>query len=305
MNKTLPILAGEVVSSKYPTWLRCSFWVIFQIGIILILESFGFRPSRFIPGCSSFGGPAGGICAMSFYATCFFLCIVYTWLGIILSDRLGINSPKWWRLLIILYVAYAAICTLGLYFVIGEWFFDGFGAYAADVCFAPLLWLGELELMCLLKKKMFGKTPNLIFSSLFWMIAQASCIMAFIILGLFPMYYIHPTMRLGYNGFSSLYVYSWSIILEIAFTIIGCMIVFNEAVNSKRWWQRLGGLYLLYLSISSAIMLSKMGYQMCNGYWLCLTDIWLLPILWWAEIQVINLIHIKRVEKAKAKLIEQ
>ena len=127
------------------------FWIALQIGVITFLECIGIRPHRFIGKGLYFGGPGGGLIAMGFYFVCFCLCSTYTIVGLWLNKKLQMNSHRWWKTVAILYLVYVVLCVGGLYYFIDDWFFEGYGAYAADVCAAPLLWLGELELLRYLK----------------------------------------------------------------------------------------------------------------------------------------------------------
>ena len=136
--------------------------------------------------------------------------------------------------------------------------------------------------------------PSLLCSITFWVIVQSCCFLVITELGLFPGQYIHRGLRLWHNGFSWTFIVYLAALLELAYTSIVCRVVLKTPINSKQWWVSLLGIYLLYISVSSVPMLYKMGILMCHGYWVYILDIWILPALWWIEIEGVLIIRNRR-----------
>jgi hypothetical protein len=74
--------------------------------------------------------------------------IVYTIIGVVINNRIPINTKRWWAVIGILYAAYLVLSFLGGSLIGGQWFWDGTGIYLMSVVWlAPLLWLGEMEIV--------------------------------------------------------------------------------------------------------------------------------------------------------------
>lgn len=301
-SKTLSEIARDTLISRYPTWVSCIFWVLFQVTVILFLELVGIRPSKLF-GASFFGGPAGGITASMFYATCFILCVIYTWVGLWINEKHSFNSSHWWKVVGWSYLAFAIISILGLYAFIGEWFREGFGWYIVDVWFAPILWLLELELFDLLKKKLSSDSWRLFISSLFWLSIQALTVIALSMLGLFQI--LWSIVPRGNAIFPIKYFDLICSVMYIIFVVISCWACLNLKVNSKEWWCRMILIYLLFVSILSSIMLPQMGSLMCVGFWKYLVVFWVLPLLWFIEIETLLYISGKRQGQKSKQILEQ
>lgn len=296
---TLSEIERSILTSRFPTWVSCVFWILFQVTFILVLELLGLRPSRLF-GASYFGGPAGGISAYSFYFTCLILCVAYTWIGLLMNNKYPLNSSHWWKAVVVLYVAYAVISIVGLYAFIGEWFFDGFGQYIADVWFAPILWLGELEVFNLVKKKLDDDSWRLFISVLFWITIQALSVIVLSLFGVFQLlWYIAP------KGNAIFPIKHYDLIccaIYLFYVVISCSACLNVKVNSRVWWNRMALIYLLYVSLLSSFMLFRMGSLMCVGFWKYLIELWVLPLLWFIEIETLLLFSKKpKILKSQQK----
>ena len=121
------------------------FWLIIQAGILNNALSFAIAldPYRF--------RYYGIWVSMNMYVfdLCFtFTVIAYTIIGVVINNRFPINSRKWWKTVGICYAFYLVLSFLGGALIGGQWFWDGTGIYLmAVVWIAPVLWLGEMEVV--------------------------------------------------------------------------------------------------------------------------------------------------------------
>ena len=125
--------------------LEVLFWLIIQAGILNNALSFAIMldPFRF-----RYYGIWGSMTMYVFYLCFTFTVIVNTIIGVVINDRIPINSRKWWKAASICYVIYLLLSTLGAALIGKQWFWDGFGNYLmAVVWLAPVLWFAELEIV--------------------------------------------------------------------------------------------------------------------------------------------------------------
>ena len=122
--------------------LNFVFWVPVQTILIIFQEQLGLLPSRIarLLGWAAvypdmhyfrmFGDYYTMICAV--------VGCAYTAVGCILLSEYSLNTSKWWKgfwLWYIVYVVLTAFLTVGI------------GSLILDVWLAPIVWLGELELV--------------------------------------------------------------------------------------------------------------------------------------------------------------
>ena len=125
--------------------LKVLFWLIIQAGILnnalsfaIMLDPFRFRYYGIWVSMTMY--------VFDLYFT--FTVIAYTIIGVVINDRIPINSRKWWKTISICYATYLVLTFLGGALIGGQWFWDGTGIYLiAVVWIAPVLWLGEMEVV--------------------------------------------------------------------------------------------------------------------------------------------------------------
>lgn len=121
------------------------FWLLIQAGILNNALSFAIAldPYRF-----RYYGIWGSM-TMNVFDLCFtFTVIAYTIIGVVINNRIPINSRKWWKTISICYATYLVLTFIGGALIGGQWFWDGTGVYLiAVVWIAPVLWLGEMEVV--------------------------------------------------------------------------------------------------------------------------------------------------------------
>lgn len=76
---------------------------------------------------------------------CFGVGIFYTGVGCVLLSAYGLNTHKWWKGYTCWYIAYILLTLLNI---------ETIGSLILDVWLAPLLWLGELELVHWIQKSL-------------------------------------------------------------------------------------------------------------------------------------------------------
>lgn len=125
--------------------MKTLFWLIIQAGILsnalslaITLDPYHYR----------YYGLWGSM-TMYVFDVCFTLAlIVYTIIGVIINNRIPVNTSKWWKVIGICYAAYLVFTFLGGALIEGQWFWDGTGIYLMAVVWsAPMLWLGEIEIV--------------------------------------------------------------------------------------------------------------------------------------------------------------
>ncbi len=122
-----------------PGLLMFIFWMLVQVIIIVFLEGAGLLPSRI--GAALGWEPLHIIMhhGYDFYTElCFYIGIAYTGVGCILLTMHGINTPKWWKAFLLCYFVYVLLTAV---------FGLEIGSLILDIWFAPIIWLGELELV--------------------------------------------------------------------------------------------------------------------------------------------------------------
>ena len=120
------------------------FWLFVQIVVISILAQIGLCPSNFFPA-GRYG--VRGVIGVFYGIACYCLGLVYTIVGVVVSERMGINTKRWWKSVGYCFLVYVIVTTVGMLAVQGEWFREGFWVFLLDMWFAPVLWLAELEIV--------------------------------------------------------------------------------------------------------------------------------------------------------------
>lgn len=133
---------GEQEVGKGLVFFVC--WLIVQTVVIIILEGFHLLPGDLLgvelrPRYYPFA-------RVDVYTTmCGLVGIIYTGIGCIIMRLHEVNSSGWWLRMIGWYLLYLPLTYLFFYYEIG-W-------RVADVWFAPILWVGEIELVYHIQKK--------------------------------------------------------------------------------------------------------------------------------------------------------
>ena len=73
------------------------------------------------------------------------------------------------------------------------------------------------------------------------------------------------------------------------YTAVGCLIILKHEVNTKGWWLNSLGWYLLYLPLSYLAFYDYIGWRV--------VDVWIAPILWIGEIELIYFLQIKNGDR--------
>lgn len=120
-------------------WLCVQVCIMLAVEILLLLPSDQFHVSLY--------GSTGAIAGYAYSWTCCIIGLVYTITGSIILETIPINTRRWWIVVGICYGLYMVLTGAGMLFILGEWFWKGYGAYLLDVWLAPLLWLGEIEVV--------------------------------------------------------------------------------------------------------------------------------------------------------------
>ena len=122
------------------------FWLPIQAIIIIILEELHLLPSYLGIALGWPADPPGGHTLFRLFdeytELCLFCGFTYTSIGCVLLSEYGLNTGKCWKKFTLWYLAYFILTWLV--------FFDS-GSTHLDVWFAPILWLGELELARLIE----------------------------------------------------------------------------------------------------------------------------------------------------------
>ena len=142
--------------------LSVLFWLIIQAGILSNALSLAIA----LDPCSFRYYGIWGSMTMYVFNVCFTLAVItYTIIGVIINNRIPINTKKWWKAVGIFYAAYLVLSFLGGVLIGGQWFWDSTSIYLmAVVWIAPVLWLGEMEIVHWYwryqRKKFFGDVYN-------------------------------------------------------------------------------------------------------------------------------------------------
>ena len=132
------------------------FWFLVQIGFIVLLYNMGLFPSRIVLDNLLWAGQSSLKWAFSYLSIipyCLVICLIYTVVGIIVTKHVPIHSKKWWIIASVCYLVFLIISGLCSYLMTGYAFYDSYGFAIIDIWFAPILWLGEVELFLFLAEK--------------------------------------------------------------------------------------------------------------------------------------------------------
>ena len=126
--------------------LHLVFWMWFQTFVIAILDSFGVLPGDLL-GMEPF--PTGYYIVEKFYydpytLLCAYAGCIYTTIGCIILVRFEVNTRGWWQRVVLWYTIYLLVAFAA--------FYDLIGWRVVDVWSAPVLWMGEIELIYYLQK---------------------------------------------------------------------------------------------------------------------------------------------------------
>ena len=114
-----------------------------------------------------------------------------------------------------------------------------------------------------------------------WMLIQSFVIIVLESLHLLPGEYINEGM--DYSHFRDYFTLYCGLVGAI-YTAIGCIIITQHEVNSLGWWRRCIGWYLAYLPLSFLAFYDDL--------WWGVVDVWLAPVLWVGEIELVY--HIQK-----------
>ena len=125
--------------------LSTMFWLCIQVCIILAVEILRLLPSNLFH--VGLYGIQGSIAGYVYTWACCIVGLVYTMIGSIILEKIPINTKRWWITVGICYTLYMILTAVGMLTAHGAWFWEGYGVFLLDVWLAPLLWLGEIELV--------------------------------------------------------------------------------------------------------------------------------------------------------------
>lgn len=137
----------------------------------------------------------------------------------------------------------------------------------------------------MIKRRILDDKAGVLHRTLFWMVVQGIGLLIILILGLYPGYYF----RQFFNGYHTFFMNILGFVFIVAFTAEGCASLRTVTLNSKEWWKRIICMFLLYISLFTAIMFLVKGNLLVDKKWYSLFDIWILPLLWVIEMELIGL----------------
>jgi hypothetical protein len=128
--------------------LNFMFWVPMQTILIVIQERLGLLPSRLATALgwkAIYPDPFHHAFIFDDYTTlCGFIGCAYTAVGCVQLSAYGLNTIRWWKGFLLWYMAYIPLTMV---------FIPIIGSLILDVWLAPIVWLGELELVYWIKSK--------------------------------------------------------------------------------------------------------------------------------------------------------
>ena len=128
--------------------LNFLFWVPMQTILIILQERIELLPSRMATALgwkAIYPDPYHHTFILDDYtALCGFIGCAYTAVGCVLLSAYGLNTTKWWKGFLLWYMAYIPLTMI---------FIPSIGSLVLDVWLAPIVWLGELELIHLIQSK--------------------------------------------------------------------------------------------------------------------------------------------------------
>ena len=122
--------------------MHLAFWMMFQAFIICLLESAHLLPGDLLGIDFEYNLDSSH---SHFTLSCGIIGFIYTTVGCFILRRHEVNSRGWWTRMVIWYVVYLPLAFLAFYYELG-W-------RVIDVWFCPILWVGEIELIYHLQKK--------------------------------------------------------------------------------------------------------------------------------------------------------
>ena len=124
--------------------MHLAFWMLFQAFVIGLLESIHLLPGDLLGIDFDYNSDIHGYPEV-FTLYCGMVGLIYTTIGCFILRLHEVNSKGWWIRVCVWYVVYLPLAFLAFYYEIG-W-------RVVDVWFAPILWVGEIELIYHLQKK--------------------------------------------------------------------------------------------------------------------------------------------------------
>lgn len=119
---------------------------------------------------------------------------------------------------------------------------------------------------------------------IFWMFIQGFVIIVLELLHVLPGdFFEEPLQYKGAFYHPDTYMVACAMIGTF-YTFIGCLVIRKYEVNSLWWWLWVIGLYLVYLLLTYLLF--------DNVYGLRILDVWVAPVLWVLEIEMIY--HIQK-----------
>lgn len=126
-------------------------WMIIQTIVIVILDGLHLLPGDFL-GIEVEYRYYGYLPFDSYTLACCFVGTLYTGIGCVTMRLHEVNSMGWWLRMIFWYLLYLPLSYL--------FFYSDIGWRVADVWLAPLLWIGEIELVYHIQKKKYLKKQS-------------------------------------------------------------------------------------------------------------------------------------------------
>ncbi len=129
----------------------------------------------------------------------------------------------------------------------------------------------------------------------FWLLVQTFVIIILEELHLLPGDMLGVQIDYRYYTFNiDTYTYA-CIIVGGFYTAVGCLIMILHEVNSRGWWFRMIGWYLLYLPLSFLAFYYEVGWRVA--------DVWFAPVLWVGEIELVW--YIQKKKQAETDRLEE
>lgn len=77
-------------------------------------------------------------------------------------------------------------------------------------------------------------------------------------------------------------------IIGVLYTIAGCYIMERHDINTKKAWKWTALSFFTYLAVTTITLFAAKSIFPIKDYWFMLLDVWLAPILWLAEIEILH-----------------
>ena len=140
---------------------------------------------------------------------------------------------------------------------------------------------------------------RVLLTACFWLFAQSCLLNTIFRVTLYSAPFIYKYRYEGIRGdiVMTVFINCFAIVL-ILYTLIGSIILRCIPINTKRWWLIISVLYVIYMA------LSVFGAAWVGGSWfwdgsysLLMAFVWIAPVLWLLEIEVVNWFWINQRKK--------